>query len=99
MGTAQLAPFTYGGKRCVRLVTTRVPELLTGRGAAVLVDQMTCEQARVLLTAGLPPLDEAAIEGLLAATGRWPLLLRLVNRILAGYSDVSVRPCRRRRQV
>jgi hypothetical protein len=85
----QLAPFTDGGKRCVRLVTTRVPELLTGRGAAVLVDQMTCEQARVLLTAGLPPLDEAVAAGLLAVTGRWPLLLRLVNRILADYSDVS----------
>jgi hypothetical protein len=86
----QLAPFTDGGKRCVRLVTTRVPGLLTGRGPAVLVDQMTREQARVLLTAGLPSLDEAVIEGLLTVTGRWPLLLRLVNRILADYSDVSV---------
>ena len=27
----QLAPFTEGGKRCARLVTTRVPELLAGR--------------------------------------------------------------------
>jgi hypothetical protein len=85
----QLAPFTVGGGRCVRLVTTRVPELLTGRGTAVLVDQMNREQARMLLTAGLRQLDEGVAGALLAVTGRWPLLLRLVNRILADYSDVS----------
>jgi hypothetical protein len=85
----QLAPFTEGGKKCALLVTTRVPGLLTGRGPAVPVDQMTGEQARVLLTAGLPPLAPAVVEGLLAVTGRWPLLLRLVSRILADYAEVS----------
>ena len=29
----QLAPFTDGGRQCTRLVTTRVPGLLTGRGS------------------------------------------------------------------
>ena len=85
----QLAPFTEGGKECARLVTTRVPELLAGRGTAVRVDQMSPEQARALLTAGLPPLDQAVAEGLLAVTGRWPLLLRLVNKILADYAQVA----------
>ena len=85
----QLAPFTMGGKKCARLVTTRVPQLLTGRGTAVRVDQMTGEQARALLTAELPPLDEAVVTGLLSATGRWPLLLRLVNKILADYAQVA----------
>jgi WD40 repeat protein len=85
----QLAPFIMGGKKCARLVTTRVPELLAGRGTAVQVDQMTGEQARALLTAGLPPLDEAAAAGLLSVTGRWPLLLRLVNKILADYAQVA----------
>lgn len=85
----QLAPFTAGGKNCVRLVTTRMPELLAGRGAAVLVDQMTIEQARAVLTAGLPPLDNAVASGLLAVTGRWALLLRLVNKILADYARVA----------
>ena len=85
----QLAPFTMGGKMCARLVTTRVPELLAGRSTAVRVDQMTGEQARALLTAGLPPLDEAVVAGLLAVTGRWPLLLRLVNKILADYAQVT----------
>lgn len=85
----QLAPFTDGGAGCVRLVTTRVPGLLTGRGAAVRVDKMTSAQARVLLTAGLPPLDGVVVGGLLAVTGQWPLLLRLVNRVLADYAQVS----------
>ena len=87
--TEQLAPFAEGGKRCARLVTTRVPELLAGRGVAVRVDQMSPEQARALLTSGLPPLDPAVADGLLAVTGRWPLLLRLVNKILADYARVA----------
>ena len=78
----QLAPFTDGGRRCVRLVTTRMPSLLTGRGVAVQIDQMSPPQARRLLTSGLPDLDPGVAEGLLAVTGRWPLLLRLVNGIL-----------------
>ena len=79
----QLEPFTNGGRRCARLVTTRVPALLTGPGAAVRVDQMSREQARSVLTSGLPPLDPEVAEALLAATGRWPLLLRLASKILA----------------
>jgi len=79
----QLAPFTSGARRCARLVTTRVPGLLGARTQAVLVDQMSGEQARKLLMAGLPPLDPMVAGGLLAVTGRWPLLLRLVNKILA----------------
>jgi len=43
-----------GGKQCARLVTTRVSELLAGRGPAVLVDQMSAAQARAVLAAGLP---------------------------------------------
>ena len=85
----QLAPFTQGGRECARLVTTRVPELLAGRGPAVLVDQMSQGQARALLTAGLPPLSEAVVAGLLAVTGRWPLLLRLVNKVLAACAQVA----------
>ena len=79
-----------GGRQCARLVTTRVPELVAGLGPAVLVDEMSDAQARALLTAGLPPLGEAVVAGLLAVTGRWPLLLRLVNKILADYAQVAV---------
>ena len=42
-----------------------------------------------LLTSGLPALDPAVAEGLLAVTGRWPLLLRLVNKILADYARMA----------
>jgi hypothetical protein len=52
----------------------------------VRVDQMSPEQARALLTSGLPQLDPAVADGLLAVTGRWPLLLRLVNKVLANYA-------------
>ncbi|WP_242606664.1 hypothetical protein [Protofrankia symbiont of Coriaria ruscifolia] len=79
----QLEPFLIGGHRCARLVTTRMPAVLPG--GAVRVDQMSPEQARRVLTWELdPPLVEPVAAGLLAATGRWPLLLRLVNRLLAG---------------
>jgi WD40 repeat protein len=86
----QLAPFLIGGKVCSRLVTTRVPELLPGRSTPVRVDQMSPQQARALLMAGLPQLDEVVVAGLLAVTGRWPLLLRLVSQILADYAQVAV---------
>ena len=86
----QLEPFTKGGKTCARLVTTRMPELLAAGDTVVQVDQMSDEQARMLLTSGLPPLDEAVVVGLLAVTGRWPLLLRLVNQVLADYAQVAV---------
>jgi WD40 repeat protein len=85
----QLVPFVEGGKRCARLVTTRVPELLAGRGVRVRVDQMSPEQARTLLMSGLQQLDAATAQGLLAVTGRWPLLLRLVNKILVDYARVA----------
>lgn len=80
---SQLAPFAVTGRRCARLVTTRVQGLLGAREVAVKVDQMSAGQAWRLLADGLPPLDPVVAEGLLAVTGRWPLLLRLVNKILA----------------
>ena len=85
----QLAPFAEGGKACARLVTTRVPDLVVGRTVAVRVDQMSPEQARAVLTSGLPPLDSSVVQGLLAVTGRWPLLLRLVSKILADYAQLA----------
>ncbi|RGA04578.1 hypothetical protein DI270_012790 [Microbispora triticiradicis] len=78
----QLAAFPVAG-RCARLVTTRVPTLVSGHTvAAVPVDQMSDVQARAVLLADLPDLPPDVISGLLAETGRWPLLLRLVNRVL-----------------
>ncbi|XVV16728.1 NB-ARC domain-containing protein [Actinoplanes sp. CA-131856] len=70
------------GDRSARLITTRSERLAEGLGVAVRVDQMTEAQARRVLTAGLPRMDPASMAGLIAATGRWPLLLRLVNAVL-----------------
>jgi len=85
----QLAPFLMGGKSCSRLVTTRVPDLLPRSAILVQVDQMSPDQARALLMTGPPSLDEAVVAGLLAVTGRWPLLLRLAGQILGAYAQVD----------
>ena len=85
----QLAPFVVGGGRCARLVTTRVPDLLPDRDRQVQVDQMTAQQARLVLTWGLTDMDPALVDGLLTVTGRWPLLLRLVNKILANAAQAG----------
>lgn len=47
------------------------------------VDQMSDAQARALLMAGLPQLPAGVTGRLVEETGRWPLLLRLVNKVLA----------------
>jgi len=80
----QLSAFPVG-RRCARLVTTRNPSLLVSGGVdgvPVKVDQMSVTQARMLLTWGLQPLPPMVVAELLAETGRWPLLLRLVNKFL-----------------
>lgn len=77
----QLAAFPVAG-RCARLVTTRLPSLVSG-AVPVKVDQMSDDQARRVLTANIRhPLPTAVLDGLLEETGRWPLLLRIVNRIV-----------------
>jgi NB-ARC domain/WD domain, G-beta repeat len=87
----QLTAFPPAGQ-CARLVTTRIPALTAaGTATPVRVDQMTDGQARAVLLHGLPPLPPAVVEGLLAETGGWPLLLRLVNKILAMLrTDITV---------
>lgn len=78
----QEAAFPVRGTKCARLVTTRIPSLVAGDSIPVRVDQVTAEQARLLLTTGLTPLPPRAVAELVAETGRWPLLLRLVNKVL-----------------
>jgi len=78
----QLAAFPVGG-RCARLVTTRIPSLAGEASVPVQVDQMSEAQAQALLLTGLPSLPATVTRGLLQETGRWALLLRLVNKVLA----------------
>jgi WD40 repeat protein len=77
----QLDAFPVAG-HCARLVTTRIPRLVAGHTVSVRVDQMSPDQARAVLVAGLPEMPSTAVDVLLAETGRWPLLLRLINKIL-----------------
>ncbi|WP_447047648.1 NB-ARC domain-containing protein [Streptomyces rosealbus] len=95
----QLEPFLHGGTHCVRLITTRVPSLLPAGTQTIQVDQMTLDQARTVLTweiDGLPPLTTGA---LLDATGRWPLLLRLVNRQIKSHVDTGQDPAQAAEQI
>jgi len=78
----QITPFLVGGKACSRLVTTRIPSIVLGADWSISVDQMSQDQAVALLTQGLIGVDASTLEDLLAVTGKWPLLLKLVNKIL-----------------
>ncbi|MFB7672664.1 NB-ARC domain-containing protein, partial [Kitasatospora purpeofusca] len=90
----QLDPFLRGAPDCVRLVTTRRRQLLDGRPGSrlVLVDGMTEPEARTVLLEGLDQahLPADTVSELLARTGRWPLLLRLVNRLIVAEIELGV---------
>ncbi|MEU0477824.1 NB-ARC domain-containing protein [Streptosporangium sp. NPDC006013] len=78
----QLAPLMIGGRSCRRLITTRNARVAPRRGVSVLVDEMTTEQAIATLTDGVGEVPRDLLARLVAATGRWPLLLSLVNAAL-----------------
>jgi hypothetical protein len=85
---AQLEPFTAAGRPWRLLVTTRRPVVLADVAARrIKVDAMPGPVARQLLTRDLPVMDARRERELLELTGRWPLLLNLLNHRLAG--DVS----------
>ncbi|RZB13548.1 hypothetical protein StrepF001_43530 [Streptomyces sp. F001] len=79
---SQLRPFGFGGRGCTRLITTRIPGLLPAGGTHIVVDAMSVEQARLLLTDRVPGLPDETVEGLVKVAGRWPVLLNLVNGAL-----------------
>jgi WD40 repeat protein len=80
----QLDPFlTAGTANWVLLLTTRIPSLLPDDASRITVDALTARQAEAVLMAdGTLRLPDDLVEGLLKATGRWALLLRLLNRYL-----------------
>jgi WD40 repeat protein len=75
----QLDPFLIGGDPCRRLITTRNAGVGPRDGRSIVVAQMGAEEARRTLTTGLEALPAATVARLLAVTGRWPVLLGLVN--------------------
>jgi WD40 repeat protein len=79
---AQLRPFRFGGRSCTRLITTRIPDLLPAGGTRIPVDAMSSDQARRLVADGLAGLPASVADRLADLTGRWPVLLNLVNGVL-----------------
>jgi hypothetical protein len=78
--SAQVEPFLVGGPATVRLFTTRVRGVLPRSAELVRVDEMNRDEAEQLLTAGVSGVRSGGVvAGLLAVTGRWPVLLSLVN--------------------
>jgi WD40 repeat protein len=78
----QLRPFLVGGENCVRLITTRVKSSLPAGATTILVDAMSHREARTLLNHEAGSIERNKLENLISATGRWPVLLTLVNKTL-----------------
>ena len=78
----QLRPFRFGGQSCTRLITTRTPDLLPARINCIQVDAMSEEQARLLICDGVTGVPESAATRLASLSGRWPVLLNLINGAL-----------------
>ncbi|AEV83229.1 putative WD repeat-containing protein [Actinoplanes sp. SE50] len=77
----QLEPF-LDGPGCRRLITTRVAGALPEDLPRIEVGGMGHDEATALLTRDLPGLALPDLTALLALTGRWPLLISLVNGVL-----------------
>ncbi|MGA5306278.1 NB-ARC domain-containing protein [Micromonospora taraxaci] len=78
----QLRPFLAGGSAAVRLVTTRMVGVVPYDASIVRVVEMTAIEAREVIWSRLPGEAPQHVEKLLELTGRWPLLLSLVNGAL-----------------
>jgi WD40 repeat protein len=80
--STQLAPFLLGGKSARRLVTTRIRDVLPRGTRSIPVDEMKADQALQALTAQADGISAPLVDDLLRLTGRWPVLLSLVNASL-----------------
>jgi WD40 repeat protein len=84
----QLRPFLRGGPNCVRLVTTRLPQVLPRSHAPIAIDEMRANEALSLIAANLPGADLPGPRGRLAALadrlGAWAQMLSIANGWLCG---------------
>ncbi|ADP82029.1 TIR domain-containing protein [Pseudofrankia inefficax] len=80
---SQLAPFLEIGRACQLLITTRRASTLPPTARSVIVEQMTDEEARDVLCAGIGELPDEVVARLRAVSGNWPLLLSLAASKLA----------------
>lgn len=82
----QLSPFLSGGQSCVRLITTRLRDVLPAGARQLLVDAMEPAEACAMLAAGLPSTPRN-ITVLRRQAGNWPVLLTLINGALRDYTE------------
>ncbi|MEM7125695.1 MAG: NB-ARC domain-containing protein [Chloroflexota bacterium] len=82
-----LKPFLEGGENCARLVTTRIATVVPKGAHVVSLDAMDDDEATELLWAKSNASDKKTVRNLARRLGKWPLLLKLVNRRL--YEDVT----------
>jgi WD40 repeat protein len=75
-----LKPFLRGGKKCVRLITTRIAEVATNTHR-VIVDVMSSSEAQAMLCTRLSISihDKRHLRRLAHHLGEWPLILELAN--------------------
>src|SRR6266852_5197921 len=80
---AQLRPFLRGGPNCVRLVTTRLPQVLPASHTAIAINEMRTAEALSLISANLPEADRLATRIRLGALanrlGNWAQMLGIAN--------------------
>lgn len=81
--TDQLTPFLIGGSGSRRLITTRIRGIVPQGAPVVLLDHMDRDEAIATLTQGVDGMDDDLAESLIQITGRWPLLLGIINGILS----------------
>lgn len=88
---AHLSPFLTGGRRCARLITTRILDTLPNKTQRVTVDAMQIDEAVNLLGAGLNTLqsERNVLRELAGKLGEWPVLLRLVNATLRERVEIN----------
>lgn len=82
-----LEPFWRGGQRCVRLITTRMRDVAppTTGGTKIKIirlDRMAAPEAMALLRRDLPEVTNAELLPLHDRSGRWPLVIALLNGVL-----------------
>jgi hypothetical protein len=81
-----LRPFLQGGHKATRLITTRLNRVLPSDAFRQPVDAMKGEEARALLSSGLPKdqilVEANAMSDLAGRLGEWAQLLKLVNGFL-----------------
>ncbi|MCS6872256.1 MAG: NB-ARC domain-containing protein, partial [Anaerolineae bacterium] len=79
---SHLEPFLQGGKRCARLITTRLSEILPENAIEIPVEALKDDEALKLLRAGLPEGEDAALRKLAERLHNWAQLIKLANGVL-----------------